>query len=225
MGRLMPDIVQTTGWWEEYFDSLTPGYAELIADEDKAVRMYSFNHIVNGLLQTEEYARAVIAGPLPVDASMTGLFEVRMKRQWKILERENPPEMEVLLDESVLYRQIGGPAVLRDQLKHLLVMSELDHVTIRVIPFALSQYLHAFDTHMYAFDTREAQGTVYLEEIYGMNKQEGHVVFTYYKNIFAQLRRRALDEEATRKRIKRAIRELEIYLVGSKATPHELAQS
>lgn len=200
---------KTAEWWREYTTDLTPGYADLIATESRAVIIHSLSFIINGLLQTEDYARAIMMGPLPVDASNTRLLEVRMKRQWYVLEREQPPQIEILLDESALYRQIGGPEVLRDQLKHVLVMSELSFMTIRVIPFNYYKYLHTFDTHLCALDGAYTDGAVYLEEIYGMNQQKGRVVLGYYNSVFSQLRARALSEEDTRKLIQGCVVKLE----------------
>ena len=91
--------------------------------------------LIPGLLQTEGYIRAVHEAWRPVDGNVKIDAEVaaRLERQ-TILDRELPPSLGVVIDESVLYRPIGGPAVMRDQLAHLLDMSERPRVSVQVVP-------------------------------------------------------------------------------------------
>ena len=126
------------GWWQAYGDTLSYEYATYISLESEASSLKSFEPIlVYGLLQTPEYARAVIEGsarPVPA-AEADALVEVRMKRQ-EILSREVPPQLHAILDESVLHRVIGGPEVARAQLRHLIEMAQRPNVRIQVLPFA-----------------------------------------------------------------------------------------
>lgn len=124
------------GWWESYRE-LPGGYSALIALEDEANRITQWEtHVVPGLLQTEDYARATISGlhlfdtvpPREIDRRV----EVRTRRQ-QILHRAQPVEYSVLLDESVLQRLVGNSAIMRDQLDRLCEISELPNVTLRVI--------------------------------------------------------------------------------------------
>ncbi len=88
--------------------------------------------IVPGLFQTENYARTVLTtGRVVKDIELT--IRRRMERQ-KVLTRTDPPLLWVLLDEGVLDRPVGGPEVMREQLARLLEVSELPHVSVRVIP-------------------------------------------------------------------------------------------
>ncbi|KOT35929.1 XRE family transcriptional regulator [Streptomyces caelestis] len=87
--------------------------------------------VVYGLLQTEEYARAVLATGTPDD--LEGLVTARMERQ-RILEREQPPLVWVVLDEAVLHRPIGGTDVMRRQLAHLLSFTGHRWVHVQVLP-------------------------------------------------------------------------------------------
>jgi transcriptional regulator with XRE-family HTH domain len=91
--------------------------------------------LVPGLLQTEGYIRAVHEAWRPVDGNskVDASIAARLERQ-AILDRELPPSFGVVLDESVLYRPIGGPAVMRDQLARLLDMSERPRVSLQVLP-------------------------------------------------------------------------------------------
>ncbi|ROQ69124.1 helix-turn-helix protein [Streptomyces sp. 840.1] len=93
--------------------------------------------LVYGLLQTEDYARAVLATGMPDD--LEGLLAARMERQ-RILERERPPLAWAVLDEAVLHRPIGGHDVMRAQLTRLLDFSATRWMRIQVLPFAAGEH-------------------------------------------------------------------------------------
>ncbi|MDO0912304.1 helix-turn-helix transcriptional regulator [Streptomyces sp. DT2A-34] len=88
--------------------------------------------VVPGLLQTRGYARATLAVGRTNDIDT--LLDARMERQ-AILERGNPPELWALMDEAVLRRTVGGDRVMREQLQHLLNLSERPSIVIQVVPF------------------------------------------------------------------------------------------
>ncbi|MFJ8583711.1 Scr1 family TA system antitoxin-like transcriptional regulator [Streptomyces sp. NPDC093595] len=93
--------------------------------------------VVYGLLQTEEYARALLNVDHP--DRVDEMVAARMERQ-RILTRENPPVLCVVLDEGLLCREVGGPAVMRDQLAHLLHLLGRPWVQIQVLPFSVGQH-------------------------------------------------------------------------------------
>lgn len=93
--------------------------------------------LVYGLLQTEDYARAVLATGMPDD--LEGLLAARMERQ-RILERERPPLAWAVLDEAVLHRPVGGHEVMRAQLTRLLDFSATRWMRIQVLPFAAGEH-------------------------------------------------------------------------------------
>lgn len=110
-------------------------YAEM---EAKAAYISTYQaQLVYGLLQTEGYARAVLATGMPDD--LDGLLAARMERQ-RILERERPPLAWAVLDEAVLYRPIGGHEVMRTQLARLLEFSTNRWMRIQVLPFAAGEH-------------------------------------------------------------------------------------
>ncbi|MFE7382371.1 helix-turn-helix transcriptional regulator [Streptomyces zhihengii] len=116
--------------------------------------------LVYGLLQTEAYARAVLATGMPDD--LEGLLAARMERQ-RILEREQPPLACVVLDEAVLHRPIGGRAVMREQLARLLEFSGHRWMRIQVLPYTAGEHpglagafnLLRFDDHADVFYTED----------------------------------------------------------------------
>ncbi|MEU0402337.1 helix-turn-helix transcriptional regulator [Streptomyces sp. NPDC006197] len=110
-------------------------YAEM---EAKATYLCSFQaQLVYGLLQTEGYARAVLGAGFESD--LDGLVAARMERQ-RILDRENPPLLWVVMSEAVLRQETGGREVMRDQLAHLLGMQEREWVKIQILPFEVGAH-------------------------------------------------------------------------------------
>lgn len=120
-------------WWQP----LGLPYSTYVGLEDEAAVIRDLGLVViPGLLQTASYARAVVRAAVPswvpdvVEQRVNG----RVLRQ-QILAAQDPPRFEALIDESVLHRVVGGPAVMREQLEHLLEVSERPNVSLRVIPY------------------------------------------------------------------------------------------
>lgn len=121
------------GWWLP----LGLSYSRYVGLESEAVSISDFGlGFIPGLLQTPDYARAIVraifpdTGPEEVEQRVQG----RMARQ-QLLDRETAPRFEAVVDESVLHRVVGSPAVMRAQLEQLLELSERPKVTLRVIPY------------------------------------------------------------------------------------------
>ncbi|MGH3320729.1 MAG: helix-turn-helix domain-containing protein [Streptosporangiaceae bacterium] len=125
------------GWWHRYHDLLPGWFLSYVGLEEAADRIRTYEvQFVPGLLQTEDYARAVtVEGLTDVDREVIERWvALRMGRQ-RLLKRPNPPQLWAVLDEAALSRQIGGPEVMRGQLEHLIEVSKLNHITLQVIPF------------------------------------------------------------------------------------------
>ena len=112
-----------------------PAFREFAVYEAEAVTLWTFQHsLVPGLLQTEAYARAVLERhPNVTPAQVDERVAARMGRQ-AVLERAEPPVLWVLLDESVLHREVGGATVMAEQLERVAVMARRPTVTVQVIP-------------------------------------------------------------------------------------------
>ncbi|MBA9004059.1 helix-turn-helix domain-containing protein [Thermomonospora cellulosilytica] len=122
------------GWWTAYADVFAGSYVAL---EDEASLIRSWDaQLIHGLLQTEQYARAVITAGrmLPTEADVERRIAARRARQ-ALLDRPNAPELQMIFDEAVLRRPIGGPAVMREQLRHLAGLAERPKITVRILPF------------------------------------------------------------------------------------------
>lgn len=127
----------TPGWWQPYSDIL-PHWVEPYFGLEAAasfIREYELQ-FVPGLLQVEEYARAVIQlGNLPSAEEVERRAQARISRQ-EILMREHPPKVWAVLDEGALRRVIGGPKVMGAQLRHLIEMCDHPAVTLQILPFS-----------------------------------------------------------------------------------------
>jgi transcriptional regulator with XRE-family HTH domain len=125
-------------WWSMYRDAAPSGLLQLIGYETAAVIRRNFEPLlVPGLLQTEEYARAVIRAleeRLPAERVDT-LVEIRMRRQ-ELLDRTDPPLLFFILDEAVVRRLVGGKSVMRRQIRRLIETADRPNVTIEVVPFS-----------------------------------------------------------------------------------------
>jgi transcriptional regulator with XRE-family HTH domain len=130
---------QEKGWWTTYEGALPAGLDTYVGFEESAasLRIYQ-NSVVTGLLQTEEYARALVETSWHVTdpEEMERLVELRMRRQQLLTREEDPLEVWAILDEALLRRPVGGNAIMRAQLMHLLEAAEKPNVTIQVLPFA-----------------------------------------------------------------------------------------
>ncbi len=125
------------GWWTRQ-PGLPQLWRNLIDFEAKTTRIQNYEAlVVPGLLQTAEYARAVIQGIAPAitETELSNLVAARMARQ-AVLTRSNAPQFCAVVDEGALRRPLGEPGVMHRQLHHLLVVAEQPHVLLRVVPIA-----------------------------------------------------------------------------------------
>ncbi|TDC91402.1 helix-turn-helix transcriptional regulator [Actinomadura sp. 7K507] len=157
------------GWWDAYADTIHTDYAAYIELEAEAKSLRCYDALVlNGLLQTNEYAYEVIrvglmqfAPPSEVDRRV----EVRTTRQALLHDREPAPlRIWSIIDEAVLRRIIGGPAVMNRQYHHLLNLAEHPNVMLQVLPFAAGAHAAPTGTFAYMdFPERHTPDVVYLD--------------------------------------------------------------
>ncbi|MCM6772165.1 helix-turn-helix domain-containing protein [Nocardia sp. CDC159] len=153
------------GWWQSYSDLLPSWFETYLGLEGAAMSIRTFEgQLIPGLLQTEDYARAVVAlGHENTEA--TRRVELRRKRQ-EILDVPRGPTLWAVVDEAVLHRPIGGTRVLREQIDHLVEMSHRRNVTIQVLPYAAGGHAAAGSSFtMLRFAERELPDVVYLEQL------------------------------------------------------------
>jgi transcriptional regulator with XRE-family HTH domain len=132
------------GWWQSYGGVVPTALGNLIGLEAEAATIRTYEpELVPGLLQTPDYARAVIRAGRPQDTAqeIDRRVEVRLERQ-EILIRTDPPppKVNVVLNESVLARRVGGPEVMRAQLEHLIRDRDRANIVIQVLTFSTGEH-------------------------------------------------------------------------------------
>lgn len=155
-------------WWHAFGDVVPRWLEDYLRLEQAASVIRSFEaQFIPGLLQTEEYARAVIrlgCDPAPSD-EIDRRVSLRMRRQ-QLLRRPDPPHVWAVLDEAVLHRPIGGAATMRGQLAHLAEISELLCVTVQIMPFSAGGHAAAGGSAtMLRFAEDEIRDVVFLEQL------------------------------------------------------------
>ncbi|MGB6165141.1 MAG: helix-turn-helix transcriptional regulator [Pseudonocardiaceae bacterium] len=139
--RLAEDVWQK-GWWDGYEPDVERQFVDFVWLESRATEIRSFDPLViSGLLQTREYAEAVITAMdwEAEPAQIARWVQLRMDRQ-AVLRQQAPPQLNVIIAEFALRREIGGPEVLRDQLEHLLATAERPQVDLRVLPASVGAH-------------------------------------------------------------------------------------
>ncbi|QJY48300.1 helix-turn-helix domain-containing protein [Pseudonocardia broussonetiae] len=153
-------------WWQSYHD-LLPGWAETYVGLEQAasrIRTYEVQ-FVPGLLQTADHARAVIRLVYDHAPEVERRVELRMRRQ-ALLTAPGAPALHAVVDEGALRRTVGGPAVARAQLDHLLALSELPHVRLQVAPFHFGGHAAAGGPFtILGFTEPDLADLVYLEQL------------------------------------------------------------
>jgi transcriptional regulator with XRE-family HTH domain len=122
-------------WWSGYRDLVSPNFAQYLGHEGAASSFRIFHpFLVPGLLQTEDYATAVL-GAHPDEDRVTKIVELRMRRQDKLFQRPEL-EFEFVVNEEALHRWIGGAPAMRRQLEHLREMSGRPNVSMSILPYS-----------------------------------------------------------------------------------------
>ncbi|MGW3460269.1 helix-turn-helix domain-containing protein [Streptomyces olivaceoviridis] len=188
------------GWWHTFGDIPYSVYIGLETDAE-SLRVYE-PQLVTGLLQTRAYAEALVQGALP-ETSTTEIekrVQVRMRRQERITAQANPLRLWVVLDEAALKRVVGSRLVMREQLEHLIEMSQLPHVTVQVLPFDVGA--HPGLNGQYAileFADAADSSVVYLEGVTSDLYLEKAQDVQKYAVMYEHLRAQSLNVEASRK--------------------------
>jgi transcriptional regulator with XRE-family HTH domain len=184
------------GWWHAYSDTMQPQMATYIGLESAAseIRIYEVS-LIPGLLQTEDYARAVIrAGMVNSPAEdIERRVSLLMARQPAVV-REDPPKVWAVLDEAALRRRVGGAGLMRLQLEHLLAQAALPNVAVQVIPFGGGAHpAMGRPFIILVFPERVDTDVVYLEDLTSALYLEDVAEVDRYNVFFNHLRATALS--------------------------------
>ncbi|MEP7022707.1 MAG: helix-turn-helix transcriptional regulator [Actinomycetota bacterium] len=182
-----------TAWWTDYGD-LGVGVGPYLGleQEAKAITYYSMS-FVNGLLQTEAYARAIIRAthPLMDDQTLKERVEARLRRQ-DLLEGTDRPRVRVLLDESVLRRQVGGHETMTAQLDKILQIVSQEKATIQVVPFSAGAQAST-ESNFTLFDYAVLPSILHVEGLLGDHIRDQPAVVERYSEVLDHLRDTALS--------------------------------
>jgi hypothetical protein len=206
------------GWWHAYGDVIPEGFDVYIGLEEsaKSISWYE-SELVPGLLQTESYARALIAAGNPGvdDEEIDRRVHVRIERQSLLTRVTAAPELSIVLNEAIVWRPVGGAQVMSDQLRRLLDASELPNVALRIMPFSAG--LHhgvmsgPFEILRFPLngDGRASEPpTVYVDGFTGDLYLDKQKEIERYDVAFADIWSASLNERASRDLLKGTPKEL-----------------
>jgi transcriptional regulator with XRE-family HTH domain len=191
----------TPGWWHQYSDVLPTWFETYLGLEQAAALIRGYEpQFVPGLLQTAEYARAVIrlAHTGEPDDDVESRVALRMDRQ-RILTAADAPAVWLVVDEAALRRPYGGRAVLRGQIEHLLRVGELPTVTIQVVPYEAGGHAAAGGGFaILRFAAPELPDIVYLEQLTSALYLDKQSDVDQYSSVMNRLAIQAHTPERTR---------------------------
>ncbi|QFZ16567.1 helix-turn-helix domain-containing protein [Saccharothrix syringae] len=177
------------GWWHRYSDLMPDWFQDFVGLEEAASRILTYEtQFVPGLLQTEDYAMAIMSHGRP---ELAGPAVKRRVALWvqrqKILYRPGAPRFWAVIDESVLHRPIGGRRVLLAQIDHLLSVTKNGPVTLQIVPYPLSGYAAEGSFTMLRFGEPDLPDIVYLEHLAGALYLDKLEELEIYSRVFDRL--------------------------------------
>ncbi|MPY61876.1 helix-turn-helix domain-containing protein [Streptomyces spongiae] len=191
---------RSRNWWDDYRDLLPPVLLDLSEMEEHATALHTvqFTHLP-GLLQTPDYARLVFQQNVPAlsPPMVEHRLSHRIKRQG-ILYADTPTPYTAIIHEAALRMQFGGPEVMRKQLAHIAEMSEREHVTVLVLPFAAGIFPGAGQTVVIAQGPVRQLDTVQLDTEHGSEFLHAEAQLVKYRTIMGRMEGLSLDATASR---------------------------
>ncbi|MFE0423727.1 helix-turn-helix domain-containing protein [Streptomyces sp. NPDC058953] len=195
-------------WWRSFSDVLSDFFTPLVALEGAAERIRTYEPFyVPGLLQTPSYTHAVIkAGPGRLPARETERrVELRQERQ-RQLELPDAPRLWAVIDESVLLRTVGGPAVMRAQLEHLLALMERPRVTLQIAPLDVSATIGiGTGVTFLRFALSDLKDAVYIEHLTDSTFSQKPAVVEEYRTMLDRLGACALTPVESARMLRRQL--------------------
>lgn len=183
-----------TSYYDQFSDLLKPGFATYLAYEGSASLIRQYEPIyVPSLLQTEEYARGLSEGIGNVDpTTVDRLWQIRLHRQ-EIHERDNPPEMQFVLDESALRRKVGRENTMLHQLERIKDYAYARHVAIRILPFSVGAHPGMEgDFIVLEFAEPDLAPLVHLEHMDEITIRDDAELTVTYLDMFEHIQKKAL---------------------------------
>ncbi|RSM85027.1 transcriptional regulator [Kibdelosporangium aridum] len=185
-------------WWQPYRDYFPPEFITFLGLEASSIRLRQFQQlVVPGLLQAPEYIRVLMQLGSPPPEQQERGFAIRTQRQKLIAD--GGPEMFFIIDESVLFRQIGDQSVMRAQLLHLKELAARSNISIRILPFSVG--VHPGMRESFEIFELSEESSNYALQIEGILRDrlfpEPSSETARYVDIFFRLEKLALPKEET----------------------------
>ncbi|MEU5597012.1 helix-turn-helix transcriptional regulator [Streptomyces sp. NPDC020298] len=201
---------RTRGWWEDFRGLLPTSFLDLAELEHHATYRYDIEFLtVPGLLQTEDYARAVFSYRVPELPKEDTELRVRHRMQRRtVLEGADPIPYEAVIHEAALRIRVGDRAAARAQLVHVLRLSEADHITVRVIPFDLDSFGGAWSAMMYVGGAVPQLDTAVRDAPHGTALIDSEAQLGAFRGLFRKVEAVSLDPARSRDFIHKLAKEL-----------------
>lgn len=199
------------GWWHRYARAIPDEYATYIGFESDASHIWNFEVIsIPGLLQTEEYARAMLRGGIArlADEEIERRTEIRLRRQ-ELLHQPGRPAAWFVLDEAAIRRRVASAEAMVTQLRHVAEISALPNVDVQIIPFGTGAHPGTPGSFVVLrFPELTDQDVVYIETMAGALYQEAGSDVDTAISAFDRLRAMALSPDESIELINQAAKEL-----------------
>lgn len=197
------------GWWQRYRKAVPDWFNTYVGLETEATALRTYEtELVPGILQTAEYARVLVeldALPPADDKETEKRVAVRQERQERVTG-DNPLALSVVLNEAVLYRQVGGPNVMATQVEHLISVSALGNVEIQVLPFSAGGHPASYGSFVILeFSQVHDHTVVYIEYCGGSLYLEERSELETYTSMFTRLRMSAADDSESQALLRKAL--------------------
>ncbi|MGJ5801227.1 helix-turn-helix domain-containing protein [Streptomyces europaeiscabiei] len=201
---------RTQGWWEKYRGLLATAFLDLAELEHHATYRHNVEFLhIPGLLQTEEYARAIFSYRVPELPYGELELRVRHRMDRKItIERPGPVPYTAVIHESALRIRVGDRAASRAQLTRVLELSDADHITVRVIPFDLDGFAGATSGMTYVGGPVAKLDTALRDTPHGTAFIDAEAQLGALRTLFRRVEAVSLDPERSRDFIHRLVKEL-----------------
>ncbi|WP_439946493.1 helix-turn-helix domain-containing protein [Streptomyces sp. BBFR109] len=208
---------KSKGWWLDYADAINEGFDVYLGLEEAAERLSWYeSELVPGLLQTDDYARTLIRSDNPSldEEEIERRVQLRIARQSLITRVTNPPKLDVVVNESILRRPVGGKKTMSAQLARLVEVSGLDNVALKVMPFEVGMHAGIMSGPFVVLEfpvngngTPSEPPTIYVDGFTGALFLDKPHEIERYEAAFKDIWGAALDEAASRDLISKAAKE------------------
>jgi hypothetical protein len=189
------------GWWADYGKTVPKWFADYVGMETVAAEVWTYeSEFIPGLLQTPQYTEAINVAlyPTGTSAEVQRVVQLRASRQQRLTDGD-PLVLRAVINEAALRREVGGPDVMRAQVRRLAEVAALPNVTVQVLPFSAGAHRGMFGAFTALRFPEEPMNTVYLELDRAALYLEAPSEIARYATIFERLAGLALDADGTAK--------------------------